>query len=56
MYIITVVALAALTVVGQAIYGSARWFDTGVILIQPSELAKIVLILVLADLLCSFQG
>jgi rod shape determining protein RodA len=49
MYFITVVALAVLTVVGQAIYGSARWFDTGVILIQPSELAKIVLILVLAD-------
>ncbi|MBN2676708.1 MAG: rod shape-determining protein RodA [Anaerolineaceae bacterium] len=49
MYIITVVALAILTVVGQAIYGSARWFDTGVILIQPSELAKIVLILALAD-------
>jgi rod shape determining protein RodA len=49
MYIVTVVALAILTVVGQAIYGSARWFDTGVILIQPSELAKIVLILVLAD-------
>jgi rod shape determining protein RodA len=49
MYLITVIALAALTIVGQAIYGSARWFDTGVILIQPSELAKIVLILVLAD-------
>jgi rod shape determining protein RodA len=49
MYLITVVALAALTIVGQAIYGSARWFDTGVILIQPSELAKIVLILALAD-------
>jgi rod shape determining protein RodA len=49
MYIITVVALAILTVVGQVRFGSARWFDTGVILIQPSELAKIVLILVLAD-------
>jgi rod shape determining protein RodA len=49
MYIITVVALAILTVVGQVRFGSARWFDTGVILIQPSELAKIVLILALAD-------
>jgi len=36
-------------VVGAALFGSARWFDTGVILIQPSEIAKIVLILVLAD-------
>ncbi len=41
--------LVVLYVVGSALYGSARWFDTGVILIQPSELAKIVLILVLAD-------
>ena len=41
--------LAVLTIVGAALFGSARWFDTGVILIQPSEIAKIVLILVLAD-------
>src|SRR4030043_574991 len=49
MYIITVIVLGALTIAGQALYGSARWFDTGVILIQPSELAKIVVILVLSD-------
>jgi len=49
LYIITVVVLAVLFIVGSALFGSARWFDTGVILIQPSELAKIILILVLAD-------
>jgi rod shape determining protein RodA len=49
MYIVTAIFLGALTVAGQALYGSARWFDTGVILIQPSELAKIVVILVLSD-------
>ncbi|MDI6693866.1 MAG: FtsW/RodA/SpoVE family cell cycle protein [Anaerolineales bacterium] len=49
LYIITVVLLGALTIAGAALFGSARWFDTGVILIQPSEIAKIVLILVLAD-------
>lgn len=49
IYISTVVILAVLFIVGSALFGSARWFDTGVILIQPSELAKIVLILVLAD-------
>lgn len=49
MYIITAIVLGALTIAGQALYGSARWFDTGVILVQPSELAKIVVILVLAD-------
>jgi rod shape determining protein RodA len=49
MYFGTVVFLAVLTIAGQALYGSARWFDTGLIFIQPSELAKIVVILVLAD-------
>jgi rod shape determining protein RodA len=49
MYAGTIVILAVLFVVGSALFGSARWFDTGVILIQPSELAKIVMILVLAD-------
>ena len=49
MYIVTAIFLGALTIAGQALYGSARWFDTGVILIQPSEIAKIVVILVLSD-------
>ena len=49
MYVGTIILLATLTIVGSALYGSARWFDTGVILIQPSEIAKIVLIMVLAD-------
>jgi rod shape determining protein RodA len=49
LYLVTVIVLAVLFVVGAAVFGSARWFDTGVILIQPSELAKIVMILVLAD-------
>ena len=55
MYFITVFALAALTIAGQALYGSARWFDTGVILIQPSEIAKIVVILTLADFFTRHQ-
>jgi len=49
MYFGTAGLLAVLFVVGSALYGSARWFDTGVILIQPSEIAKIVMILVLAE-------
>ncbi len=49
MYLGMTFLLAVLFVVGAALFGSARWFDTGVILIQPSELAKIVMILVLAD-------
>jgi rod shape determining protein RodA len=41
--------LIVLAVVGAAVYGSARWFDAGGISIQPSEIAKVVLILGLAD-------
>ncbi|MBN1535342.1 MAG: rod shape-determining protein RodA [Anaerolineales bacterium] len=48
LYIGMAVFLAVLFTAGAVFFGSARWFDTGVILIQPSELAKIVIILVLA--------
>ena len=56
MYWVAVILLVVLFVVGAALYGSARWFDTGVILIQPSEIAKIVLILVLADFFARNQA
>jgi rod shape determining protein RodA len=48
MYLFAVISLLVIFAVGTAIYGSARWIDTGLILIQPSELAKIIMILVLA--------
>lgn len=41
--------LALLNFVGGALFGSSRWFTVGPILIQPSELAKIVIILTLAN-------
>ena len=49
LYIGAFALLMVLFIVGAAFYGSARWFDTGIILIQPSEIAKIVLILTLAN-------
>ncbi len=49
MYLVCFVLLMGIYVVGTAVYGSARWFDTGVILIQPSELVKVVMIIILAD-------
>ena len=48
MYWVAVGLLLVIFVYGTAKYGSARWLDTGLILIQPSELAKIIMILVLA--------
>jgi rod shape determining protein RodA len=47
MYVGTVGVLAVLFVVGTVAFGSARWFEAGVINIQPSEIAKIVIILTL---------
>ncbi|MFN2152728.1 MAG: FtsW/RodA/SpoVE family cell cycle protein [Anaerolineales bacterium] len=44
-----IVSLVALDAVGNQLFGSNRWFRLGPILIQPSELAKIVIILILAD-------
>lgn len=49
LYLGTAIALAILNVAAAAVFGSARWFQVLQINIQPSELAKIVIILVLAD-------
>jgi rod shape determining protein RodA len=49
LYLITAGGLAILYVVGTAVLGSARWFTTALVSIQPSEFAKVVVILVLAE-------
>ncbi|MEN4098617.1 MAG: FtsW/RodA/SpoVE family cell cycle protein, partial [Anaerolineaceae bacterium] len=49
MYIGIIAFLFVIFVVGTTLYGSARWLDTGLVFVQPSELAKIIMILVLAD-------
>lgn len=48
LYLITAGSLAVLYLFGAALFGSARWFSVGPILIQPSEIAKITIILILA--------
>jgi len=48
LYWVTVGLLALLYLFGGALFGSARWFRLGPILIQPSEIAKIVIILILS--------
>ena len=49
IYIFAIASLVVIYVVGEVSYGSARWLDTGVIMIQPSEIVKILMIMVLAD-------
>jgi rod shape determining protein RodA len=50
-----IIILVILLSVGNQLFGSNRWFNLGPILIQPSELAKIVIILVMADFLTRNQ-
>jgi len=49
MYGIIILMLVGINLIGEAAFGSTRWFQVGIINIQPSELAKIVVIIVLAD-------
>jgi len=43
-----IIVLLALNVIGNALFGSARWFRTTLVFIQPSEFAKLVIILSLS--------
>lgn len=49
VYVFAFLALFIIYVYGEARFGSARWIDTGLILIQPSEIVKTLMILVLAE-------
>ena len=48
IYIVMGIMLFALFLSAQAVFGAARWFSVGVLFIQPTEFAKIVIILILA--------
>ena len=56
MYLIAAIALAILNTIAPAVFGSARWFQVLTINIQPSEIAKIVMILVLAEFFTQHQA
>ena len=48
IYIVMGFLLFALFLSAQAVFGAARWFTVGVLFVQPTEFAKIVIILILA--------
>jgi rod shape determining protein RodA len=48
MYVFVIGFLLVIYVMGSASFGAQRWLELGLIAVQPSELAKIVIILVLA--------
>jgi rod shape determining protein RodA len=49
LYLVTMLILVILYLSGIARFGSARWFTVGSILIQPAEIAKLAMIIALAD-------
>jgi len=49
MYAVIIALLFIVYIVGVASFGATRWIQAGLVNIQPSELAKVVMILVLAD-------
>jgi rod shape determining protein RodA len=48
IFILMSVLLFALFLSAQAVFGAARWFQVGVLFVQPTEFAKIAVILLLA--------
>jgi rod shape determining protein RodA len=48
IYIVMGIFLFALFLSAQAVFGAARWFTVGVLFVQPTEFAKIVIVLILA--------
>lgn len=55
LYISTLAALLFVLVVGEAAYGSRRWIEVGGTQVQPSEIGKLALIIVLAKFLADRQ-
>jgi len=56
LYLFTIGILGLIQIAGFVGFGAARWFNVGIATIQPSELAKIFMILVLAEFLSRNQA
>jgi rod shape determining protein RodA len=56
LYVIVLIFLIFTFVTAQARFGAARWIETGFILIQPAEIAKLVMVIVLADFFARTQA
>ncbi len=54
IYLVVNLLLVAVLIVGDEINGSRRWLDLGVIGFQPSEIAKIGIIIVVAAMITAF--
>ncbi|MBI4299560.1 MAG: rod shape-determining protein RodA [Chloroflexi bacterium] len=48
LYVLALAILVAVLFLGTSIYGARRWIDIGPITVEPSEVAKVLMIIVLA--------
>jgi len=55
IYAFTILSLILVYAVGQISFGAQRWINLGIFPLQPSELAKVLLIIVLAKFLADRQ-
>ncbi len=55
IYIINILFLAAVPLIGKGSHGAKRWINLKVFQIQPSELSKILMILVTAKILSMYK-
>ena len=55
IWIFTIVILAIVSVIGQITHGAQRWIDLRIFLFQPSELSKLLLILVVAKYMADHE-
>lgn len=55
-YAFAILSLGAVLVIGEEVNGATRWIDLGFTTFQPSELAKILLILFFAKFLMDHEG
>lgn len=56
LYILGLVGLVATYMFGERVYGSGRWLDLGLLSVQPSQLAILGGILMLALFLSEYEG
>ena len=54
--VLTIVLLMLVPIIGVKANGSRRWLGIGGLTLQPSELAKLAVILTFSLLICRFQG
>ncbi len=56
LYIVTLILLVWVLVAGETIGGSQRWLDMGLFKLQPSEIAKVSVLLLGARMLSKVEG